>query len=202
MWRRTHEDVYTAMIAGMAGDLYGKSFRNFLMDSWEAGNENWTEQHGSRSFATAHGATRLTPYLPVLDGTRGRQRGQRSDAFLWDFRRTLAEKCSPKITSRHLHRGDPSQRACSLYSEAMGTDLPTNGDGLAEQGQRQRCRWVSSGRPRPASATCRLAHCGYARSRLCRAHLRQADRGGRVVHYDHRHARLGTVALLLEAVGG
>jgi hypothetical protein len=36
--------TYTGMIAGVAGSPYGKSFRNYVMDSWEAGNENWTER--------------------------------------------------------------------------------------------------------------------------------------------------------------
>ena len=31
------------MISEAGGTYFGKSFRYFLMDSWEAGQENWTE---------------------------------------------------------------------------------------------------------------------------------------------------------------
>jgi hypothetical protein len=40
---------YVDMISSALGPYYGKSFRYFVMDSWEVGMENWTERmsHGS-----------------------------------------------------------------------------------------------------------------------------------------------------------
>ena len=34
---------YVDMVSSAAGPNFGKSFRNFLMDSWEVGVENWTD---------------------------------------------------------------------------------------------------------------------------------------------------------------
>jgi hypothetical protein len=126
----SYTKTYTGMISGMAGDLYGKSFRNFLMDSWEAGNENWTERM-AQEFQARRGYS-LTPYLPVLTG-RVVGSPAKSDAFLWDFRRTLAELLAEYHYRSFTAAIKPAGLA--LYAEAMGTDLPTNGDGLLNKGQ-------------------------------------------------------------------
>ncbi len=125
----SYTKTYTGMISGMAGDLYGKSFRNFVLDSWEAGNENWTERM-AQEFQARRGYS-LTPYLPVLTG-RVVGSAAESDAFLWDFRKTLAEMLAENHYGTFRAAIQPS--GISLYSEAMGTDLPTNGDGLMNKG--------------------------------------------------------------------
>ncbi len=122
--------TYTKMINGIAGDLYGKSFRNFLMDSWEAGNENWTE-HMAAEFQARRGYS-LTPYLPVLTGEVVGS-AAKSDAFLWDFRKTIAEMLATNHYGVFTAAIKPA--GLSLYAEAMGTDLPTTGDGLLNKGQ-------------------------------------------------------------------
>ena len=125
----SYTKTYTGMISAMAGDLYGKSFRNFVMDSWEAGNENWTERMADE-FQKRRGYS-LTPYLPVLTG-RVVGSAANSDAFLWDFRRTMAEMLAENHYGTFAAAVKPS--GIALYSEAMGTDLPTNGDGLLNKG--------------------------------------------------------------------
>ncbi len=125
----SYAKTYTGMISGMAGDLYGKSFRNFLMDSWEAGNANWTERM-AQEFQARRGYS-LTHYLPVLTGLVVGS-PSKSDAFLWDFRRTLAELLAENHYGTFTAAINPS--GVALYAEAMGTDLPTNGDGLLNKG--------------------------------------------------------------------
>ena len=71
---------YTSMISG-SGSPCGKSFRYFLMDSWEAGQENWTESMLTE-FRKRRGYDPL-PYLPTLTG-RIVESAQASDGFLWD----------------------------------------------------------------------------------------------------------------------
>lgn len=132
----SHADVesyvrtYTDMISGALGAYFGKSFRYFLMDSWEAGEENWTEEMLSE-FRKRRGYD-PTPYLPVLTG-RIVESSDVSDRFLWDFRRTIADLLAEN------HYGAAAEyfrnRGTGLYAEAMGTDLPTNGDGLLNKGQ-------------------------------------------------------------------
>ncbi|HEY7304314.1 MAG TPA: glycosyl hydrolase [Bryobacteraceae bacterium] len=122
--------TYVGMISGALGPYFGKSFRYFLMDSWEAGEENWTEDLISE-FRKRRGYD-LTPYLPVLTG-RIVESAEVSERFLWDFRRTLADLLADNHyanATEYFHT-----KGVGLYAEAMGTDLPTNGDGLLNKGQ-------------------------------------------------------------------
>ena len=79
---------YMDPIAEALGPLAGKSLRYLLMDSWEAGMQNWTEDM-LREFQERRGYD-PTPYLPALTG-RVVESAEVSDRFLWDFRRTLAD---------------------------------------------------------------------------------------------------------------
>jgi hypothetical protein len=122
--------TYTDMVSGAVSPNYSKSFRYFLMDSWEAGQENWTEDmlqqfKRRRSYDP-------TPYLLTLTG-RIVNSSRDSDAFLWDFRRTIAEMLADnhyKLATDFL-----AQQNIGLYAEAMGISLPTTGDGLLNKGQ-------------------------------------------------------------------
>ena len=118
------------MISSVAGEYYGKSFRNYLLDSWEAGNANWTERM-EEEFRARRGYS-LVPFLPALTG-RVVGSAARSDAFLWDFRRTLGEMLAENHFKVFTAAIQPA--GLSLYAEAMGTDLPTTGDGLLNKGQ-------------------------------------------------------------------
>jgi hypothetical protein len=131
---RKHVDAYFRSYVGhvseAAGPYFGKSFRYFLMDSWEAGQANWT-QDMIAEFRTRRGYD-PTPYLPVLTG-RVVESADVSDRFLWDFRRTIADLLADNhygAATEYLH-----QRGVGLYAEAMGTGLPTTGDALLNKGR-------------------------------------------------------------------
>ncbi len=127
---RDYMNTYTDMVSNAVAPNYSKSFRYFLMDSWEAGQENWTENMLSE-FKRRRGYD-ATPYLPTLTG-RIIGSSRESDAFLWDYRRTLAEMLADnhyKLAADLL-----AKQKIGLYAEAMGISLPTTGDGLLNKGQ-------------------------------------------------------------------
>ncbi len=70
------------------GPLYGKSLRYVMMDSWEAGTNNWSDDI-LKEFRARRGYE-PAPFLPALTGRVVESAGA-SDRFLWDFRRTLAD---------------------------------------------------------------------------------------------------------------
>jgi (4-O-methyl)-D-glucuronate---lignin esterase len=91
--------TYVNMVSGAVGSYFGKSFRYFLMDNWEAGVENWTDDM-IYEFQKRRGYD-PTPYLPVLTG-RIVDSSEVSDRSLWDFRRTIADLL-PKTTMGLRH---------------------------------------------------------------------------------------------------
>lgn len=117
--------TYVKMISGAVGPHFGKSFRYFLMDSWEAGVESWTDEM-IPDFKRLRGYDR-TPYLPVVTGHVVGS-AQISDRFLWDFRHTIADLLAENhygVATQYFN-----QPGVGLYAEAMGTNEPTTGDGL------------------------------------------------------------------------
>ncbi len=132
----SHEHVanylkqYTGMISASVSPYYGKSFRYFLTDSWEAGQENWTENI-LQEFRKRRGYDPV-PYLPALTG-RIVGSSEASDAFLWDYRLTLSDLLAEnhyKLATQML-----AKQGIGLYAEAMGIGMPTTGDGLLDKGQ-------------------------------------------------------------------
>ncbi|MDP4290547.1 MAG: glycosyl hydrolase, partial [Bacteroidota bacterium] len=116
---------YTEPIQKSLGDLYGKSLQYVMMDSWEAGIQNWTDEMQAE-FLKRRGYD-ITPFLPVLAG-RVVQNAGVSDRFLWDFRRTLvdmfAENHYGTITD-FLHK-----QGLKTYAEAGGVSLESIEDAL------------------------------------------------------------------------
>ncbi|HEY0779247.1 MAG TPA: glycosyl hydrolase [Gemmatirosa sp.] len=121
---------YTSQVRGALGSYYGKSFRYLLMDSYEAGMENWTDDMIAQ-FRQRRGYD-PTPYLPVLTG-RVIGSAAASDRFLWDFRRTIADL----FADQHYGTATEALRkdGIGLYAEAMGADFPTSGEGLQDKGR-------------------------------------------------------------------
>lgn len=122
--------TYVDMVSGALGSYFGKSFRYFLMDSWEAGVENWTDDM-IPEFQKRRGYD-PTPYLPVLTG-RVVESADVSDRFLWDFRRTIADLLAENhygVAAKYFN-----QRGVGLYAEAMGGADPTTGDGLLNKSE-------------------------------------------------------------------
>ena len=116
---------YTDPLARALGDLYGKSLSYVLLDSWEAGMQNWTEEMLGE-FRRRRGYDPL-PYLPALAG-RVVGSAEVSDRFLWDFRRTLADMYAENhygAATEFLHR-----QGIKTYSEAAGVSLEIPEDTL------------------------------------------------------------------------
>ena len=107
------------------GPLFGKSLRYVMMDSWEAGTNNWTDEIAAE-FRKRRGYE-PTPYLPALTG-RIVENADVSDRFLWDFRRTLADLWAD------AHYGTMAEKlrekGIGIYAEAAGVSLEMPEDTL------------------------------------------------------------------------
>jgi hypothetical protein len=107
------------------GPLFGKSLRYVMMDSWEAGTNNWSDELAAE-FRQRRGYD-PTPWLPVLTG-RVVGSADLSDRFLWDFRRTLADLWAD------AHYGTMAdklrERGVGIYAEAAGVSLEMPEDTL------------------------------------------------------------------------
>ncbi len=116
---------YLDPIAQALGPLFGKSLRYVVMDSWEAGMQNWTEEMIGE-FRRRRGYD-PTPYLLALTGSVV-QSADVSDRFLWDFRRTLADMWA------EYHYGTMTemlkQHGLGTYAEAAGVSLEIPEDTL------------------------------------------------------------------------
>jgi hypothetical protein len=116
---------YTDPLAKSLGPLYGKSLRYVLLDSWEAGTQNWTDEMIGE-FQKRRGYDPM-PYLPVLAG-RVVESADVSDRFLWDFRRTLADMFAENhygVATEFMHR-----QGLQTYGEAAGVSLEIPEDTL------------------------------------------------------------------------
>ena len=106
-------------------DKAGNPFKYILLDSWEAGCENWTPLM-AEEFQKRRGYD-ARPWLPTLTG-RIIGSVEESERFLWDYRRTLADLVAEN------HYGVFQQRAhekgMGLMSEATGIGMPTVADQL------------------------------------------------------------------------
>jgi hypothetical protein len=125
---RRYLDTYLGMYRDAAGpELIGaKGVRAMLTDSIEVGASNWTPAMMER-FRQLRGYD-PTPWLPALTGTIIGSRA-RSDAFLYDFRRTLAELMASE------HYGTVAAFAhdngLKVYGEALEDVRPVLGDDMA-----------------------------------------------------------------------
>jgi len=116
---------YFDSLAESLGPLFGKALRYVLMDSYEAGMQNWTDEmisefHKRRGYDPS-------PYLPALTG-RVVESAEVSDRFLWDFRRTLADMFA------NCHYGTMTEllekKGLGMYAEAAGVSLEIPEDTL------------------------------------------------------------------------
>jgi hypothetical protein len=83
-----HFNSYARNLIQAAGNYKGNTLRFILMDSWEAGFQTWTDAFCGE-FRNRRGYD-ILPWIPVLCGeTVGSTR--LSEAFLHDFRKTIAE---------------------------------------------------------------------------------------------------------------
>jgi hypothetical protein len=116
---------YTDPIAAALGSLYGKGLRYVLLDSWEAGMQNWTDKM-IPEFMKRRGYD-PTPFLPALAGRIVRN-SDISDRFLWDFRRTLADM----FAENHISTTTEffKKQGIGTYGEVSGVSLEILEDAL------------------------------------------------------------------------
>ncbi|RYD60046.1 MAG: glycoside hydrolase, partial [Sphingomonadales bacterium] len=123
---------YMEHYLGLYRDTVGSEFigkrgvRAFLTDSIEAGAANWTPRMIDQ-FKARRGYDPL-PWLPALTGTIVESRA-RTDAFLYDYRRTLSELMASE------HYGTVAavahEHGLTVYSEAQEDLRPNLGDDMA-----------------------------------------------------------------------
>ncbi|MBW4889394.1 hypothetical protein KXQ82_06695 [Mucilaginibacter sp. HMF5004] len=118
-------EAYTAPLQKALGPLYGKVLQYMVMDSWEAGIQNWTDEMPA-DFMQLRGYS-ILPYLPVLAG-HVVDNAETSDRFLWDFRRTLVDL----IAQNHYGTVTDylNKQGLKTYSEAGGVSLESIEDAL------------------------------------------------------------------------
>lgn len=83
-----HFAAFPQKLIDIAGPLAGKSFKYFLIDSWEAGLQNWTKEFG-REFEKRRGYS-IIPWIPALCGELMVD-SEQTNAFMHDFRKTIGD---------------------------------------------------------------------------------------------------------------
>jgi hypothetical protein len=153
-------DGFIPKIAQRLGPLFSTTLTSVLMDSWEAGHQNWTPTF-LREFAARRGYSAL-PYLPAMTGQvlgTASSRGPEalSDRFLEDVRRTLADLVVDhhyKAFADRLH-----SMGLKLYAESIGIGQPMVADGLTARGVPDVPMgefWVKLKEPIAPEADCKL----------------------------------------------
>jgi hypothetical protein len=123
---KRYMDRYLSMYRDATGGLLGAhGLRAMMFDSWEASNENWTPLILA-DFARLRGYD-PTPWLPALAGYVV-ESPERSDAFLWDWRRTLQQL----LKVNHYEQLTAMLREAGIirYGEAHEAIYATMGDGM------------------------------------------------------------------------
>jgi hypothetical protein len=106
-------------------DKVGNPFKYILLDSWEAGCENWTTLM-PEEFRKRRGYD-LGPWLPALTG-RIIGSVEETERFLWDYRRTMADLLAENhygVFQKRAH-----EKGMGLMSEAPGQSGWTVADPL------------------------------------------------------------------------
>ena len=121
-------DGYFNPLRQELGPLFGTQLTHVMMDSWEAGMQNWTDEmiaefQGRRGYDP-------TPYLPILTG-RVMMSSEVSDRFLWDFRRTLADMYADNFYGAMAD--SLRERGLKSYAEASGVALEIPEDTIANK---------------------------------------------------------------------
>lgn len=125
---RNYLETYLGMYRDSVGpDLMGnRGVRALLTDSIEVGAANWTPRM-IEQFKRLRGYD-PTPWLPALTGVLIESR-RASDAFLYDYRRTLADLMASEhygtvATVAHEH-------GLKVYGEALEDNRPSLGDDMS-----------------------------------------------------------------------
>lgn len=124
---KRYMDAYLGKyIHALGSELMGrKGLRSVIVDSYEAGPQNWTDRM-PEEFKARRGYD-LLPWLPVLAG-RVIESAAVSDRLLWDFRKTLGEL----MRDAHYEQITASvhERALTRYGESHEYARYLIGDGM------------------------------------------------------------------------
>jgi hypothetical protein len=183
---KAYADAYLGEYEKAVGpELMGKrGVQALVTDSWEAGSANWTEKMLAQ-FQVRRGYD-PRPWLPVLSG-RVVESAAASDAFLWDFRKTIGDLIADEhygTLSGALHA-----RGMKRYGESHETGRAFVGDGM----QVKKSADVPMGATWTEVPVTNDPHSYDAdiRESASVAHLlRPEPGGGGVVHGRQQHLRL------------
>ena len=92
---------FLEQVVRLAGDRAGKVFHNFLIDSFEAGHQNWTAGL-DQLFIDRHGYD-LKKLLPILTG-RIVGSVEYTERVLWDYRKLIGELITENYYGRMAER--------------------------------------------------------------------------------------------------
>ncbi len=113
-----HFDGFAKKLIQHSGEHFGKTFKFLLIDSWECGYQNWTENFPA-AFEKSRGYS-IYSWLPALCGeTVGS--GAQTEAFLYDFRKTVGEMIEENYYghfSKLCHRNGLEMHAEAIYGES------------------------------------------------------------------------------------
>ncbi len=121
MDRAAVEHHFRAFLGELLKDIGGHAGRTLVgveMDSWECGSSNWTPRM-LEEFRRRRGYD-AWPWLPVLAG-RVVGDAERSDRFLFDYRRTISELIADGIYSHY--RSLLAPHGIGLWAEALGPTI-------------------------------------------------------------------------------
>jgi hypothetical protein len=126
---KTHLESYMSQwsnpIAKAMGEHFGKGLKYFLVDSYEADAQNWTESF-IQEFITRRGYD-PTHFLPALTG-KIVESAEVSDRFLWDYRLTFAELL---VDNHYAAITDfAHKQGIKTYGEVAGISMPIIQDAL------------------------------------------------------------------------
>ncbi len=111
---RRYINAYLDMYKDATGGLMGeKGLSHMILDSYEAGHMTWTKAM-PEEFAKRRGYD-IKPWIPVLTGRIVKSR-EASEAFLWDFRKTIGEMIAEyhyDVIGEELHK-----RGMKRYTES------------------------------------------------------------------------------------
>ena len=123
---KRYMDHYLAMYKDASGGRMGAhGLRAMMFDSWESANQNWTPLILD-DFKRLRGYD-ATPWLPALAGYVV-ESPERSDAFLWDWRRTIQQL----LKVNHYDQITQMLHDIGMvrYGEAHEAVFATMGDGM------------------------------------------------------------------------
>ena len=130
---RRYINTYLDMYQDATGGLMGESGLQYLiLDSYEAGHMNWTHNF-SEEFEERRGYE-IESWVPVLTGRIVESR-EASEAFLWDFRKTIGEMIAEnhydvigeELKKRGMGRYTESHENQRIFM-ADGMDVKRNAD--------------------------------------------------------------------------